>query len=62
MSTRADRHASAADALAVAQGAFYLATGVWPLLHVRSFEAVTGERRTTGWWKPSARCSPWAGR
>jgi hypothetical protein len=40
--------ASAADRLAVAQGALYLATGVWPLLHMRSFEAVTGEK-TDGW-------------
>lgn len=48
MTVRADRGASAADALAVAQGAFYLATGVWPLLHMRSFEAVTGEK-TDDW-------------
>jgi hypothetical protein len=32
----------------VAQGAFYLATGVWPLLHMRSFEAVKGEK-TDDW-------------
>lgn len=38
----------AADALAVAQGAFYAATGVWPILHMRSFEAVTGEK-TDDW-------------
>lgn len=48
MRARANREASAADALAVAQGAFYLATGVWPLLHMRSFEAVTGEK-TDDW-------------
>jgi hypothetical protein len=35
-----DGSAAPADALAVAQGAFYVATGVWPLLHMRSFEAV----------------------
>ena len=37
-----------ADALAVAQGAFYVATGVWPMVHMRSFEAVTGEK-TDDW-------------
>jgi hypothetical protein len=40
--------AGPADALAVAQGAFYVATGVWPILHMRSFEAVTGEK-TDDW-------------
>lgn len=35
---------SAADTLAVAQGAFYLATGLWPIIHLPSFEAVTGEK------------------
>lgn len=40
--------AGAANALAVAQGAFYVATGVWPILHMRSFEAVTGEK-TDDW-------------
>ncbi|WP_257459455.1 hypothetical protein [Archangium lipolyticum] len=34
--------------LAVAQGAFYLATGVWPIVHLRSFEAVTGPK-LEGW-------------
>jgi hypothetical protein len=43
-----DGSAAPADALAVAQGAFYVATGVWPLLHMRSFEAVTGEK-TDDW-------------
>lgn len=46
MSGRGGR--SPAHRLAVAQGAFYLATGVWPLLHMRSFEAVTGEK-TDDW-------------
>lgn len=32
----------------LAQGAYYLATGLWPLLHMRSFEAVTG-RKTDKW-------------
>ncbi|MBB4634832.1 hypothetical protein [Longimicrobium terrae] len=36
--------ASAAGALAVTQGAFYLATGLWPIVHLPSFEAVTGEK------------------
>jgi hypothetical protein len=35
-------------ALATGQGLFYVATGVWPLLHRRSFEAVTGPK--TDWW------------
>lgn len=33
-----------ASALATGQGAFYLATGVWPLVHDRSFQAVTGPK------------------
>ncbi|MBW3570526.1 MAG: hypothetical protein KY467_05425 [Gemmatimonadetes bacterium] len=48
MTGRAEGGASAADRLAVGQGAFYLATGVWPLLHMRSFEAVSGEK-TDDW-------------
>ena len=43
-----NREAGPADALALAQGAFYVATGVWPILHMRSFEAVTGEK-TDDW-------------
>lgn len=31
-------------ALAVGQGAFYLATGIWPLVDIRSFQAVTGPK------------------
>jgi hypothetical protein len=31
--------------LALTQGAYYLATGMWPLLSMRSFEAVTGPKR-----------------
>lgn len=30
--------------VAVAQGAYYVATGVWPLLHMRSFLRVTGPK------------------
>jgi hypothetical protein len=28
----------------IAQGVYYLVSGVWPLVHRRSFEAVTGRR------------------
>ena len=34
--------------LALTQGAYFLATGVWPLMHLPSFEAVTG-RKTDKW-------------
>jgi hypothetical protein len=34
--------------LAAGQGAFYVATGVWPLVHMPSFEAVTGPK-VEGW-------------
>lgn len=30
--------------VAAVQGAFYLATGIWPLVHLRSFERVTGPK------------------
>ncbi len=30
------------------QGAFYLATGLWPIVHLPSFEAVTGPK-LEGW-------------
>jgi len=33
-----------ARAAALGQGAFWLATGLWPLVHYRSFEAVTGPK------------------
>lgn len=29
------------------QGAFYVATGLWPIVHLPSFEAVTGKKRDT---------------
>src|SRR5919106_4031462 len=32
------------SALAMGQGLYYLATGVWPLVSMRSFEAVTGPK------------------
>ncbi len=34
--------------LAAAQGVFYLVLGAWPLVHLRSFEAVTGPK-TDDW-------------
>jgi len=34
--------------LAIAQGAFDVVTGVWPIVHLRSFEAVTGPK-PEGW-------------
>lgn len=34
--------------LARAHGIFYAATGIWPILHLRSFEAVTGPKKE-GW-------------
>ncbi|QRK10785.1 hypothetical protein JQX13_12350 [Archangium violaceum] len=37
-----------ASGLGVAQGVFYLASGVWPIVHLRSFEAVTGPK-PEGW-------------
>ena len=30
--------------LTIAQGAYFAATGVWPLVHMPSFEAVTGPK------------------
>ncbi|MBA3463172.1 MAG: hypothetical protein H0T46_24665 [Deltaproteobacteria bacterium] len=30
------------------QGVFYVVTGLWPIIHLRSFEAVTG-RKKEGW-------------
>jgi hypothetical protein len=33
-----------ARTLALGQGVYFVATGVWPLLHMRSFEAVTGPK------------------
>ncbi|MFH5804425.1 hypothetical protein ACG2DA_10255, partial [Alienimonas sp. DA493] len=34
--------------LLVGQGLYYVATGVWPLVHIRSFEFVTGPK-TDDW-------------
>jgi hypothetical protein len=43
-STRASRD----DAVALTHAAYLLATGVWPLLHRRSFERLTGPK--TDFW------------
>jgi hypothetical protein len=34
----------AEQAISLAQGAYYLTTGVWPLISMRSFESVTGPK------------------
>jgi hypothetical protein len=34
--------------LATLQGAYFTATGIWPIVHLRSFEAVTGPK-LEGW-------------
>ena len=31
--------------LAIAQGTYFAATGIWPLIHYRSFERVTGPKQ-----------------
>jgi hypothetical protein len=38
------RAGGALGVLAALQGVFYLATGVWPLVHIESFMAVTGPK------------------
>jgi hypothetical protein len=30
--------------ISLIQGAYYLASGLWPLVHMRSFEAITGPK------------------
>lgn len=35
-------------AVALGQGVFYVATGIWPILSLRTFEAVTGPK-ADGW-------------
>jgi hypothetical protein len=39
---------SARTRTATVQGIYFLATGLWPIVHRRSFEAVTGPKRE-GW-------------
>lgn len=36
------------EALALAQGAFFVVSGLWPIVHLRSFEAITGPK-VDGW-------------
>ncbi len=50
MSTKTSEHddltrEARVRALAGAQGFFYVTTGLWPIVHLRSFEAVTGRKR-----------------
>jgi hypothetical protein len=33
------------DRLAVVQGTFFLVSGLWPIVHMRSFERVTGPKK-----------------
>jgi hypothetical protein len=40
-------------ALATAQGAVWVVTGLWPIIHMRSFEAVTGPK-PEGWLTKTA--------
>lgn len=37
-----------ATTTACVQGGYYFVTGIWPLIHRRSFEVVTGPK--TDWW------------
>ena len=43
-SERASVHRLVVRALALTQGLFYLATGIWPLISIRTFELVTGPK------------------
>ncbi len=36
------------ERMSLLQGGFYVATGLWPIVHLRSFEAVTGPK-LEGW-------------
>ena len=38
------------------QSAYYGLTGTWPILHLASFEAVTGPK-TDDWWSTWSDCS-----
>lgn len=39
-----NRRAELSECVALIQGIFYLVTGIWPLVHMRSFEWVTGPK------------------
>jgi hypothetical protein len=43
-SAQANNQDDRAAMIALAQGIFYLITGIWPLVSIRSFEAVTGPK------------------
>jgi hypothetical protein len=43
--TTAEPHRSASAGLAVGQGAYYLVTGVWPLVDDRTFQKITGPKQ-----------------
>lgn len=47
-SRRPRRGAAPVHLVPLAQGIFFVAAGLWPLLHLRSFEAVTGPK-TDDW-------------
>lgn len=39
------KRSSLGDVLAVGQGAYFAVTGIWPILHIKSFEAITGSKK-----------------
>jgi hypothetical protein len=41
-------------AVALIQGVYFVATGVWPLVSIRTFMAITGPKTISGWSKRSA--------
>jgi len=45
LASRRARVGPARRTVALGQGAYYIATGLWPILSMRSFEAVTGRKR-----------------
>jgi len=48
MNSTTRRASEAQKRLAIGQGAYFAAAGLWPVLHLRSFEAVTGPK-ADGW-------------
>lgn len=44
LNTSPEKSATWRRRLALAQGGYYFITGVWPFVHMRSFEAVTGPK------------------
>jgi hypothetical protein len=50
---RGGRDRGAIKLLSLGQGVFYLATGLWPLLNIRTFERVTGPK-TDKWFVKTA--------